>query len=172
MGTGAIQYWRVTTSALRDVRSVLLTREILTQTLSELQRFGRDGCEGFLLWLGSVEGPRARVTTVLCPPQDSLKSEDGVGYFVNGKTLLAVSRYLAESRLRLIAQVHSHPSEAYHSAADDRYAVATASGSYSLVVPDFGFAPVDPAQWAVYRLDRTSWNEMAVEDVREAFKVV
>jgi len=73
--------------------------------------------------------------------------------------------------LRLIAQVHSHPGEAYHSRADDRYAIVTAEGGFSLVVPDFGDAPADPTAWAVYRLDQGAWRELSIVEARAILKV-
>lgn len=35
------------------------------------------------------------------------------------------------------AQVHSHPREAFHSKADDRWAIVRHEGALSLVVPNF-----------------------------------
>jgi hypothetical protein len=35
------------------------------------------------------------------------------------------------------AQVHSHPGEAFHSKADDRWAIVRHEGALSLVVPNF-----------------------------------
>jgi hypothetical protein len=38
----------------------------------------------------------------------------------------------------IAAQVHSHPREAFHSSADDAWAIVRHLGALSLVVPDFG----------------------------------
>jgi len=64
----------------------------------------------------------------------------------------------------LIAQVHSHPTEAYHSEADDRFAIVTAEGGLSLVVPNFGNAPLDPRLWAIYRLTCGEWRELDAKE--------
>jgi hypothetical protein len=105
------------------------------------------------------------------PQQRSVSDEDGLGYFVSGETLFELNRALSETGLRLIAQVHSHPAEAYHSAADDRYAIVTADGGFSLVVPNFGRAPSDLSSWAVYRLTRGDWQELSPQEVRTLFRV-
>jgi hypothetical protein len=52
----------------------------------------------------------------------------------------------------LIAQIHSHPSEAYHSETDDTYPIATTAGALSIVVPDFAIRPFRLNDCAVYRL--------------------
>lgn len=71
---------------------------------------------------------------------------------VDGDELHRLNVYLHETGLRLIAQVHSHPTVAYHSETDDRYAVATTIGCFSLVVPDFAARPFALADCATYRL--------------------
>ena len=44
---------------------------------------------------------------------------------------------LHERNLTLVAQLHSHPTNAYHSSTDDTYPIVTRAGRISLVVPDF-----------------------------------
>jgi len=159
------------TARLRGVQSVIVDRAVVGATLQALQKFGAHGLEGLILWLGDIEPDRAHVFRMYIPDQQPLSSEDGVGYFVRGKTLFELNQDLAESGLRLIAQVHSHPGEAYHSRADDRYAIVTAEGGFSLVVPDFGDAPADPTAWAVYRLDQGAWRELSIVEARAILKV-
>ena len=144
---------------------------MIATTLRVLQQFGGHGCEGLVLWVGEVTQAQARVTKVVVPDQRPVKSEEGVGYFVEGATLFELNRKLADTGLRLIAQVHSHPGEAYHSETDDRYAIVTANGGLSLVVPDFGRAPADPTSWAVYRLMKGSWHELDVEQTRALLNI-
>jgi proteasome lid subunit RPN8/RPN11 len=156
---------------LDTIRSIFIDRGVITTTLRVLQQFGGHGCEGLVLWVGEVTQDQARVTQAFVPDQRPVKSEEGVGYFVDGATLFELNRKLADTGLRLIAQVHSHPGEAYHSAADDRYAIVTADGGLSLVVPDFGRAPADPTSWAVYRLMKGSWHELDVEQTRALLNI-
>ena len=156
---------------LREVRCVVVDGAIIRATLRTLQQFGAHRLEGLVLWLGEVEPGQARVLQVFTPDQQPVSSEEGVGYFVSGETLFELNRGLAESGLRLIAQIHSHPAEAYHSDTDDRYAVVTADGGLSLVVPNFGRASADPTSWAVYRLDQGNWRALSIEEARTLFVV-
>src|SRR5581483_8447953 len=160
--------WYVDTvgsAQLHRVHRVTVDPTVVRDTLDVLRQFGSRRLEGLVLWLGDIEEDQAHVYQFIVPEQQSISDEEGVGYFVSGETLFRLNRALAESGLRLIAQIHSHPREAYHSEADDRFAIVTADGGLSLVVPDFGNAPEDPSTWAVYRLSRGQWIEL---DTREA----
>lgn len=141
---------------------------VVSETADVLREYGRQGCEGLVLWIGQVDvsagGTVAQVHQLLVPPQRSLQSEDGVGYFVSSDVLFALNRLLAERRLRLIAQVHSHPTDAYHSATDDRYAIVTTEGGFSIVVPDFGRDAEDATRWATYRLGPDGWDEVPTNE--------
>ena len=159
------------TTRLDQIHSILIDSAVVARTLEFLQKFGTHGCEGLVLWIGEVAEESAHITQAVIPDQKPIKSEDGVGYFVDAETLFELNRKLAESGLRLIAQVHSHPGEAYHSDTDDRYAIVTANGGLSLVVPDFGNAPSDPTLWAVYRLNDGAWRELDVSQARSLFTI-
>lgn len=157
---------------LSAVKTVRLPRGALLETVRALQDFGLQGNEGLVLWLGHIEDTVATIEGVLVPPQEPIRSEEGVGYFVTTETLFHLNRFLSEKRLRLIAQVHSHPTEAYHSDTDDRYAIVTTEGGFSLVVPYFARSAHTPPEWAVYRLRQGQWLELAPGDTRQIFQVV
>ena len=162
------------TNQLTTLRHVTVKRATIDRMLETLQEFGSHGCEGLVLWLGEFEPNtgKAYVTQAFVPEQKSISHEDGVGYFVSAETLFQLNRDLSETGLRLIAQVHSHPREAYHSEADDRYAIVTAEGGLSLVVPNFGRAPAHPTAWAVYRLHGRDWRELSAGEVGSIFEVI
>lgn len=156
------------------INRITVRRVTVEKMLATMREFGANGWELLVLWIGEIEpsGESAHVIQAFVPKQKALTSEDGVGYFVSGETLFELNRALAETGLRLIAQVHSHPRMAYHSEADDRYAIVTAEGGYSLVVPDFGDAPADPCAWAAYQLRGQEWLELDESDVTRIFKVI
>ncbi len=162
----------VTTNQLRNIKRVTVNRETVDTTIRTIREFGRLRSEVLILWLGEIESDTAHVRRAFTPKQQPISSEEGVGYFVDGNTLFQLNRDLSETGLRLIAQVHSHPQEAYHSAADDRYAIVTADGGLSLVVPHFGRAPADPNFWAVYRLRGHSWKELNKSEIKMLFELV
>jgi hypothetical protein len=136
---------------------------VVCHTLSVLRRCGEAHCEGLVLWVGRINDRQAFVEEVWVPRQRPIRSEHGVGYFVEAQALFELNQQLASAKVRLIAQVHSHPAEAYHSETDDAYAIVTTEGGLSLVVPNFGRAPANPAVWAVYRLVDAQWKELSRE---------
>jgi hypothetical protein len=156
----------MTASRLADVRHVRIDSHVVSITLGTLQKYGAKGLEGLVLWLGEIEGNAAHVSRAMVPEQRSISRESGVGYFVEGDTLFQLNRALAQTGLRLIAQVHSHPNEAYHSEADDQYAIVTAEGGLSFVVPNFGKAPLDPTIWAIYRLTQGEWRGLSMNEAK------
>lgn len=153
------------------MNSVKIDKKLLNETNLILREFGYHGCEGLVLWLGEILADSATIKEIMTPPQESIKSEYGVGYLVSGDTLFSINKYLHSSGLRLIAQVHSHPSHAYHSEADDLLAVATKEGSFSLVVPDFAKGTANLNHWAVYQLRGGCWEEVSSGEKNRIFEI-
>lgn len=144
-------------SDLTLVASVLLPEDRARDTQNHLRSTGRHGLEGMALWVGAVDGPTAKVTEVIVPEQQGHRTEHGLAVSVSGDELHRINVHLYKSKQRLIAQIHSHPTTAYHSAMDDRYAIATALGSFSIVVPDFATGPFAIEGFATYRLLGGRW---------------
>ena len=93
-----------------------------------------------------------------------------LGYLVSGETMFELNRLLSDTGTGS-SQTHSHPDEAYHSAADDRLAVVTTDGGFSLVAPDFGAG--EPFRgWAMYRLVRGRWCEVSPAEMVRMLRVV
>lgn len=158
-------------SYLTGIRHLTVNHGVIRATLDVMRKFGEHGCEALVVWLGKVEPPNAYVVSAYAPEQEPIKSEDGVGYFVTGEALFHLNRALADTGLRFIAQVHSHPGEAYHSETDDRYAIMTMEGGFSFVVPDFGRNADDPALWAIYRLEDGEWRPINSAEVPDLVRV-
>jgi len=149
------------------MKRVVIHRSVIVDMLEVMREYGAQGWEVLVLWLGHVDSVSgvANVVRAFVPKQNPISGEDGVGYFVESDTLFHLNKDLSETGLRLIAQVHSHPREAFHSDADDRYAIVTTNGGLSLVVPNFGHATPDPTAWAVFRLHGRDWRQLKRDDV-------
>jgi proteasome lid subunit RPN8/RPN11 len=105
-------------------------------TLAYLRDAGQNRCECIVLWLGRHEGHSLRVHEAYRPMQNV--SEDMFEIPPTGMTALHAE--LRKRRLMVAAQVHSHPAEAFHSKADDRWAIIRHEDALSLVVPYFASA--------------------------------
>lgn len=76
---------------------------------------------------------------------------------------------LSTKQLMIAAQVHSHPFEAFHSKADDAWAIVRHLDALSLVVPDFALKTT-PASFAkdtkTFRLTAdNSWHEVHAREI-------
>lgn len=146
--------------------------EVIDETITSLRKYGQSGCEGLVLWLGEINNQNFGVVQkALTPPQRSIQNETGVGYFVTSETLFSLNKFLSETGLRLIAQVHSHPGHAYHSEADDRYCIVTSEGGFSLVVPNFALPPTSLTSWAAYKLKNGRWKKVKTRELIKTFYV-
>ncbi len=143
--------------SLTTVERVLVPRKIADDTQAHLRNVGRNGLEGMALWAGELDGADFLVRAAVIPQQQGHRTEHGIAVSVPGFELHRINMWLHRNRLRLIAQIHSHPTEAYHSDTDDRYAIVTALGSLSLVVPDFAVRPFALNDCAGYRLSTPPW---------------
>lgn len=89
--------------------------------------------ERVLLWLGRKQNVPIIVDEVYVPIQIT-----GRDYFrIPEEGMEALLIKLRLSRMMIIAQIHTHPFEAYHSEADNYWAIIRHLGAYSLVLPFF-----------------------------------
>jgi hypothetical protein len=148
-------------SALAAVAEFVVPLELVDQTLEPLQEAGDHGYEAFVLWGGILadDGARLDFASAFFPAQTTSRGEEGLLVVVDGDALFRANRAFYERGHILAGQVHSHPTDAYHSSTDDDYPLMTLIGGLSAVVPDFGAAGRDGlAEWAWYRLvDTGEW---------------
>jgi hypothetical protein len=137
---------------LTHIRRVVVPSARVEEAHSHLRRVGKHGLEGFALWAGEPDGDTFLVRASIIPEQRGLRSDLGVCVVVGGDELHRINVWLYKHGMTIIAQLHSHPEEAYHSTTDDSYPIATTTGSLSLVVPYFATEPFSLAHCAVYRL--------------------
>lgn len=142
---------------------------LISQTIAYLKEAGRQQNEGIVLWLGRPGGNCVPVEIAYRPLH--FAKEDM--FHIPREGMLELKAVLRAKRLMVAAQVHSHPARAFHSAADDRWAVVKHEGALSLVVPYFA-AHVsvsnffDQTKTFVFSPSGT-WDEVPAADVRPQF---
>ena len=142
------------TRGLADIWRFVLPMEILERSLDALAEIGRHGLEGFVVWGGVRDGDGyLRFTNAIVPHQQGLRTPDGLLVHVAGDALFEVNKSLNDRGEILAGQVHTHPTDAFHSLTDDLLPIVTIVGGLSVVVPDFsrdGLAARKRFRW--YRL--------------------
>lgn len=158
--------------ALLDIGRLLVPWRLAEIAQAHLRDVGRDEKEGFALWIGRREGRVFAVDETLIPEQQGLRFDTGVCVTVSGEELFRINRYLYATGRQLVAQLHSHPTHAYHSETDDTYPIATLAGAFSLVIPDFAVRDFSLDECAVYRLiPGDGWVAMSRPAVRRIIRI-
>ncbi len=139
-------------SGFSDITQIVVPRDVCEACHVHLRRVGRAKFEGFALWAGTRGGDIFSVHDALIPAQNGIKAESGVCVRVESNELHRINVWLYEHGYSVIAQLHSHPTEAYHSDTDDTFPIVTTVGGVSIVVPDFAQRPFELEECAVYRL--------------------
>lgn len=112
---------------------VVVPTDLLSASLRILQAVGRTQSECVVLWLATRTPTAIHVVDVYKPDQTA--SSD---YFrIPRESMAALFGVLRSRGLMVAAQVHTHPEDAFHSAADDHWAIVRHVGALSLVLPDF-----------------------------------
>lgn len=142
-------------------------RSVLSETLMTLKRAGQKNKEGITLWLGERGNALDLVKLSYEPIHEA-----SVDYFrIPSHGVQALMRKMDETETCVVGQIHSHPQEAFHSRADDQWAIVRHVGAFSLVLPTFALTTSLEnfmSQVAVFRLSADDrWHQMAAGSALE-----
>ena len=154
-----------------SIREFIVPKRICVETDRVLREAGLGRNEHFVLWSGVIDKERFLVRTFHSPYQTAYQLASGLCVRVEGDELDRLNRCLYENSERLAVQVHSHPTEAFHSDTDDAFPMVTTLGGLSLVVPDFCRYGVRGPDTALYRLARVGWEELSPTDARRILQM-
>ncbi|MBN9483101.1 MAG: hypothetical protein BGO70_01230 [Bacteroidetes bacterium 43-93] len=144
-----------------NITHVVLPKSCAKVAIDALFAAGRKHVEGVALFAGTVNDTTFTITRTIVPRQLAGDVESGLIYVVAGEELHRIGVELFDAGLQLLAQIHSHPREAYHSDTDDAYPIVTTMGGISIVVPNFARGGINLNEWAIYRLDSNNlWCEV------------
>jgi hypothetical protein len=159
-------------SGLLHINTVRVPMDCIKSVYRHLRAMGEQGMEGVALWAGRLQERIFEVQTTIIPTQTASQLESGLLYAVEGAELHRINQWLYENKQTLIAQLHSHPGEAYHSEMDDRYPIIATLGGLSVVIPDFGSNVFSLEDWAVYRLSSEKiWTELTRPAIRSLIQI-
>lgn len=108
-----------------------ITKEHLIESLDILR--SSEDKERVILWLGKKDENFYSVQEVFTPIQ--ITEEDH--FTIPPEGMRELMNKLRTSRKMLVGQIHTHPFEAYHSPADDKWAIVRHENAYSIVIPWF-----------------------------------
>lgn len=142
-------------------------RDDLSKTLVTLKRAGQQRKEGITLWLGD----RGESVDQVALPYEPIHEASVDFFHIPPHGVQALMRKMDETETCVVAQIHSHPKEAFHSRADDQWAIVRHVGAFSLVLPTFALSTSPDnfvSQVAVFRLGADDrWHQVAAASVLE-----
>jgi proteasome lid subunit RPN8/RPN11 len=155
--------------AQMNITPVEISSAQIAETIKLLRYAGRQEC--ILLWLGRREQGLQRIIDVYKPLQEADRD-----YFEIPRQGMAVlMERLRTKGLYVVSQVHTHPGLAFHSRADDKWAIVRHIGALSIVLPFFAESSTIEnflQEAAVFQLDSSNrWNEVASEHVRDQLRI-
>jgi proteasome lid subunit RPN8/RPN11 len=149
---------------------VLISNDQIRETITVLREAGSKEC--VLLWLGRREPASQRIVEVYKPLQES-----EIDYFEIPRAGMAeLMANLKAKSLYVVAQVHTHPCEAFHSPTDDRWAIVRHVDALSIVLPHFAKSTTVEnfrKQSAVFYLSRANqWTLVKPRNLSRRFQIV
>jgi len=147
-----------------------IPRPILDGTWRYLRDRGRRKLEGVVYWTGEASPEAGVVRHFLTPSRYA--TESAVHLTVGREAVFELLGQIHALDEFLLARVHSHPEEAFHSWSDDEGCVSGRVGFLSIVVPNFARDPPLADCWAVYeRTDRGRWRRLDRIEIFRRFEL-
>ena len=82
------------TTALEEVRRLVVTKEQMTGTRDFLRKMGEKYLEGLVVWAGVVDGETCEIRSVVAPRQSSIATPSGLLLSLDDTSLHDLNRHL------------------------------------------------------------------------------
>lgn len=156
----------------QGISKIIIPSECIQKAYELMRYAGKNRVEGVALFAGYEKGNEFYISQTIIPKQTAYRLELGLLYAVDADELHRINVWLYENNLTIIAQIHSHPNEAYHSETDDAYPIVATKGGISIVVPRFAEDSIDIKNWAVYRLSSENrWVELSYSETKKIIQI-
>lgn len=150
-----------------SIATVYIPDLIWEETLTTFRRYSNTSSEGLVYWGGIIGATQELFVTSLLKPNHI---PQGGRVKLTDKEAATLVRTLFNRDEKLIAQIHSHGGQAFHSHGDDLYATSFHEGFFSIVVPYFGVGINKISECAVYEY-RGGFQELSQQEITERFKL-
>jgi len=144
---------------------VICPLAVVSATIEALRESGACGHEGIVLWLGHRRSDRVEIVQAYVPEHSARHDM----FHIPPSGMRKLQTHLRTHRWMIGAQVHSHPALAFHSRADDEWAIVRHVGALSIVAPHFA-RHLTPDSFlgdcATYELDaRNRWRKVEIAEI-------
>jgi hypothetical protein len=133
-----------------------LANDVVGTTYRALRDCGRGKSECVVYWTGPV------AEDVVDGVEHPIHKRSAFGYEVEDNWLTEFWRQLMAAKRSIKAQVHTHPSEAFHSPTDDQWPIVSQAGFLSIVIPNWGTGePSLNTAWVGRLREDGKWQRLA-----------
>jgi hypothetical protein len=133
-----------------------LAANILQETFHTLRGCGRGVCECAVYWTGPSD------SNLVDGVEHPIHQRSRFGYEINDGWVTDFWKRLTLSKRSIKAQVHTHPTEAFHSATDDNWPIVSQVGFISIVIPRFAVGePSLDDSWVGRLQPDGTWQRLA-----------
>jgi hypothetical protein len=147
-----------------------VSRSAMAETWRYLSDRGARELEGVVYWTGEATPNQGTVRHVLVPRR--YQRESAVHLVIDRDAVFELIERIHMLDEFLLARVHSHPDEAFHSWSDDEGCLSGRVGFLSIVVPDFARGPPRTDVWAVYeRAPGGDWRRLTDAEVQRRLRI-
>lgn len=151
------------------INEIKLPYSIVEETLEFFIDYSKHGLEAFAIWVGEELHDIFEIKEVWFPKQENTM----ISYYIPAIDVHNINVKLYKKRYSAIAQLHTHPGDAFHSSIDDEYTILSLPGSFSIVIPDYGNIPICAVdEWVIYRLLNGEWTLQTKNTVRRLFQII
>lgn len=146
---------------------IIVPVEIWHHTLEAVRSYAPLRSEALVFWGGVVAGDSLQVTGLLLPNH---QPQGGCVRLTEAESRW-VLRTLHHRDEKLIAQVHSHPGDAFHSWGDDQGAASFHPGYVSVVVPRLGWQVNTLQECEVLEFDSGTFSALSHADIDRRIRI-
>ncbi len=153
------------------IRPVIVAQHIVAETIKQLRQGGHAQTERVALWLARKTDSHVLVHESYEPQYDALSDH----FHIGRPAMARLMEHLRIRELMIGAQLHTHPEEAFHSLADDRWAIVRHVGALSIVLPDFGRTTTVENFFSEAKVfvmtPRNKWTEIPERDLHSRLEI-
>ncbi len=152
--------------------AVIVEEVHIEDTLGHLRAAGRMGTECVVLWFAEERTDGSKVVRRVYRPEQFARADV---FRILPAEMRRILGLISRQGFMIAAQVHSHPFGAFHSRADDDWAIVRHQGALSLVVPNFASRTTLQNFFdhtATFRLDdKNHWEEVRTKGENQWLQV-
>lgn len=135
------------------ISRLVVQRAIVTTSKLLLEQYRTAKVEACILWYGTVAADGVcTVSRCICPEQQN----NVASYAISAQSMREVRKVVRGEGLLLLAQIHTHPRNAFFSEWDELNALNKRVGALNMVLPDYGNVPwIDAKRFCMVEMDST-----------------